>query len=392
MDYAKVCLHRGEERDIRSGGWWVYDNEIDWIDDICTDGGIVDVLDSRMQFVARGYFNRRSKIAVRVLTRDESEVIDRDFFRRRVETAWKFRQSLGFSNACRVVFGESDGLPGLTVDKFGDYLSFQTVSLGIEQWKQDIIEILVELFHPKGIYERNDVPVRAKEGLEQITGCVYGEVPPLTTIREHDAAMLVDIAHGQKTGHFLDQQENRGRIAPYCPGRTVLDLCCHTGGFSIHAALYGAASVESVDVSEEALQMVLDNAKANGVADKITTTCGNVFDIVRSYSDDGKQYGLVICDPPAFAKSRKALEGAYRGYKELNLRSMKLVEPGGFLVSCSCSQFMTPELFLKMLREAAADCGRQARLLEVLMQSRDHPATINAEQSHYLKGYILQIV
>ena len=392
MDYAKVCLHRGEERDTRSGGWWVYDNEIDWIDDICTDGGIVDVLDSRMQFVARGYFNRRSKIAVRVLTRDESEVIDRDFFRRRVETAWKFRQSLGFSNACRVVFGESDGLPGLTVDKFRDYLSFQTVSLGIEQWKQDIIEILVELFHPKGIYERNDVPVRAKEGLEQITGCVYGEVPPLTTIREHDAAMLVDIAHGQKTGHFLDQQENRGRIAPYCPGRTVLDLCCHTGGFSIHAALYGAASVESVDVSEEALQMVLDNAKANGVADKITTTCGNVFDIVRSYSDDGKQYGLVICDPPAFAKSRKALEGAYRGYKELNLRSMKLVEPGGFLVSCSCSQFMTPELFLKMLREAAADCGRQARLLELLMQSSDHPATINAEQSHYLKGYILQIV
>ncbi len=392
MDYAKVCLHRGEERDIRGGGWWVYDNEIDWIDDICTDGGIVDVLDSRMQFVARGYFNRRSKIAVRVLTRDESEVIDRDFFRRRVETAWKFRQSLGFSNACRVVFGESDGLPGLTVDKFGDYLSFQTVSLGMEQWKPDIIEILVELFQPKGIYERNDVPVRAKEGLEQITGCVYGEVPPLTTIREHDAAMLVDIAHGQKTGHFLDQQENRGRIAPYCPGRTVLDLCCHTGGFSIHAALYGAASVESVDVSEEALQMVLDNAKANGVADKITTTCGNVFDIVRNYADDGKQYGLVICDPPAFAKSRKALDGAYRGYKELNLRSMKLVEPGGFLVSCSCSQFMTPELFLKMLREAAADCGRQARLLEVLMQSRDHPATLNAEQSHYLKGYILQII
>ena len=392
MDYAKVCLHRGEERDIRSGGWWVYDNEIDWIDDICTDGGIVDVLDSRMQFVARGYFNRRSKIAVRVLTRDESEIIDRDFFRRRVETAWKFSQSLGSSNACRVVLGESDGLPGLTVDKFGDYLSFQTVSLGMEQWKPDIIEILVELFQPKGIYERNDVPVRAKEGLEQITGCVYGEVPPLTTIREHDAAMLVDIAHGQKTGHFLDQQENRGRIAPYCPGRTVLDLCCHTGGFSIHAALYGAASVEAVDVSEEALQMVLDNANANGVADKITTTCGNVVDIVRNYADDGKQYGLVICDPPAFAKSRKALDGAYRGYKELNLRSMKLVEPGGFLVSCSCSQFMTPELFLKMLREAAADCGRQARLLEILMQSRDHPATINAEQSHYLKGYILQII
>ena len=204
--------------------------------------------------------------------------------------------------------------------------------------------------------------------------------------------MLVDIPHGQKTGHFLDQQENRGRIRPYCGGKTVLDLCCHTGGFSVHAALYGAASVEAVDVSEEVLDMLRQNAAANGVAEKISTTCENVFDLVRRYADSGRQYGLVICDPPAFAKSRKALDGAYRGYKELNLRSMKLVEPGGFLVSCSCSQFMTPELFLRMLREAAADCGRQARLLETLIQSRDHPATLGAEQALYLKGYILQIL
>ena len=300
--------------------------------------------------------------------------------------AWKFRQSLGFSNACRVVFGESDGLPGLTVDKFGDYLSFQTVSLGMEQWKPDIIEILVELFQPKGIYERNDVPVRAKEGLEQITGCVYGEVPPLTTIREHDAAMLVDIAHGQKTGHFLDQQENRGRIAPYCPAARFWICAAHTGGFSIHAALYGAASVESVDVSEEALQMVLDNAKANGVADKITTTCGNVFDIVRSYSDDGKQYGLVICDPPALCQEPQGVGGRLPG---LQGAESPVHEAGG-------TGRISRLLLLQSVYDAgtvpqdAAGSRRRLRPVrrgcwEVLMQSRDHPATLNAEQSHYLK-------
>lgn len=392
MEFGKVCLRRGEEKDIRAGSWWIYDNEIDWVDDICTDGDVVEVIDSRMRFVAWGYFNHKSKITVRILSRDHGEVIDRDFFRRRIEAAWHHRQSLGFSNACRVVFGESDGLPGLTVDKFGDYLSFQTVSLGMERRKPDLMQILVDLFQPKGIFERNDVPVREKEGMEQRKGCVYGEVPPLVEIREHDAIMLVDIPNGQKTGHFLDQQENRGRIKPYCKGRSVLDLCCHTGGFTIHAALYGAAGVEAVDVSEEALQTLMENARRNGVESSITTTCENVFDVVRRYADEGKQYGLVICDPPAFAKSKHALDGAYRGYKELNLRSMKLVEPGGYLVSCSCSQFMTPELFLQMLREAAGDSGRQVRLLEILMQSRDHPAALGAEQSLYLKGYIVQVL
>lgn len=289
-----------------------------------------------------------------------------------------------------MVFGESDGLPGLTVDKFGDYLSFQIVSLGMETWKDTIVALLAELFQPKGIYERGDVPVREKEGLPQRTGCVYGQVPEQVEILEHDARMLVDIPNGQKTGHFLDQQENRGRIKPYCPGRTVLDLCCHTGGFVIHAALYGAAAVEAVDVSEDALAMVRANAELNGVA--VETTCGNVFDVVKAYTEAGKQYGLVICDPPAFAKNRKSLDAAYRGYKELNLRSMKLTQPGGFLVSCSCSQYMTPELFLTMLKEAAMDCGRQVRLLETLVQSRDHPACLNAEQALYLKGYILQVL
>ena len=390
MEYGKVCLRRGEEKDIRGGGFWIFDNEIDWYDDICPDGGIVDVVDSRMKFVARGYFNSQSKIVVRVLTRGKDEVIDDGFFRRRIEAAWQFRQTLGFSDSCRVVFGESDGLPGLTVDKFGDCLSFQIVSLGMEQWKDTVIAVLADLFHPRGIYERGDVPVREKEGLPLRTGCVYGDVPPLVTIREHDASMLVDIPHGQKTGHFLDQQENRGRIQPYCAGKTVLDLCSHTGGFAIHAALYGASAVEAVDVSEEALDMLRQNAALNGVT--VETTCGNVFDVVKDYCEQGRRYGLVICDPPAFAKSRRALDAAYRGYKELNLRSMKLTEPGGILVTCSCSQYMTPELFLQMLKEAAMDCGRPVRLLETLIQSRDHPACLNAEQALYLKGYILQVL
>ena len=390
MEYGKVCLRRGEEKDVRGGSFWIFDNEIDWYDDICPDGGIVDVVDSRMRVVARGCFNSKSRIVVRVLTRDPAEDIDEAFFRRRIEAAWEFRKSLGFSNACRVVFGESDGLPGLTVDKFGEYLSFQIVSLGMETWKDTIVRVLAELFRPRGIYERGDVPVREKEGLPLVTGCVFGEVPPLVEIMEHDARMLVDIPGGQKTGHFLDQQENRGRIRPYCPGRTVLDLCCHTGGFSVHAALYGAASVEAVDVSREALDMAEQNAARNGVT--IETTCANVFDLVKQYSDEGRQFGMVICDPPAFAKSRKARDAAYRGYKELNLRSMKLTAPGGYLVTCSCSQYMTQALFLQMLKEAAMDCGRQVRLLESLVQSRDHPACLNAEQALYLKGFILQVL
>ncbi len=392
MQYGQVCLRRGEEQDVRAGSPWIFDNEIDWADDRCQDGGIVEILDSRLRFLALGFFNSRSKICVRVLTRNREEQIGPEWIRGRILSAWQYRQALGFSDACRVVFGESDQLPGLTVDKFGAYLSFQIVSLGMEQWKPAVIDCLAEIFRPKGIYERDDVPVREKEGLAQQTGCVYGQVPPLVEIQEHDAKMLVDIPHGQKTGHFLDQQENRGRLRPYVAGRTVLDLCCCTGGFSVHAALYGAARVEAVDVSADALAFVAQNAALNGVADRIRTTRANVFDLAKNYSDQGKQFGAVICDPPAFAKSKKSLDGAYRGYKELNLRCMKMVQPGGYLLTCSCSQFMTPELFLQMLRQAAADSGRRVRLIEPLMQSRDHPASLLAGQSLYLKGAILHVL
>ena len=392
MEYGQVCLRWGEERALRGGRLRIYENEIEWVDDLCVNGEIVEVIDSREQFVAYGFFNALSKITVRILSFDKNALFDRDFFRSKIQAAWDFRLSLGFENACRVVFGESDGLPGLTVDKYGDYLSFQIVSLGMEQWKEALISIFVEIFSPKGIYERNDLAVRSKEGMPLMSGCVYGEVPETVEIREHDAIMQVNIVDGQKTGHFLDQQENRGRIRPYVKDRSVLDLCCCTGGFSVHAALYGAKSVEAVDVSGEALALTMENARLNHVADRIVPTEANVFDLARAYAEEGRQYGCVICDPPAFAKSRRALEGAWRGYKELNLRCMKMVEPGGFLISCSCSQFMTPELFLQMLQEASLDANRPVRLLEALVQSRDHPACLGAEQSLYLKGYILQVL
>lgn len=388
----QVCLRRGEEKDVLAGERLIYDNEIDWADETCENGGVVEVLDSRLRFLAKGFFNSRSKIVVRVLTYDRDEAIDRDFFRRRIEAAWQNRLTLGFSDACRVVFGESDGLPGLTVDKFHDCLSLQIVSLGMERHKAELVSVLTELSSPRCIYERDDIAVREKEGMSQVKTCLYGTVPDELLIREHDALMRVDLENGQKTGHFLDQQENRGRLKPYAAGRDVLDLCCCTGGFSVHAALYGAKSVLAVDASESALALVRENAARNGVLHVISTECGNVFDLVRQYEREKRSFGLVICDPPAFAKNRGALDGAYRGYKDLNLRCMRLCEPGGFLVTCSCSQFMTSDLFEKMLRDAAADCGRPVRLLERLTQSRDHPADLNSEYALYLKGCVLQVL
>lgn len=387
---GQVCLNRGEEKDVENGSLWIYDNEIDWCTDTCRDGDVVTVLDSRRRFCAKGFFNSKSKIVVRVLTRDPGETIDHGFFYKRIRRAWEYRQSIGLTNACRVVFGDSDGLPGLTVDKFGDYLSIQIVSLGMEQWKQNIVEILAEIFAPKGIYERNDLQVREKEGLPQQTGCLYGAVPQQCEILEHDARMLVSIPDGQKTGHFLDQQENRGILKDYVKGKTVLDLCCCSGGFSVHAGLYGAKSVDAVDVSERALELVRDNAALNGL-DCVNTICENVFDLAKRLCDEGKQYDVVILDPPAFAKSRRVLESAYKGYKELNYRCMQLTKSGGFMLTCSCSQFMTRDLFLKMLREAAVDSGRQVRLIREVMQSRDHPAAIGEESALYLKGWMLNI-
>ena len=390
MDYPKVCLRRGEEAGVLKGQKLIYDNELDWADDICTDGCVVDVLDSRQRFAARGFFNSASRLAVRVLTRDEAEPIDRDFFARRIRAAWQTRQTLGFSDSCRVVFGESDGLPGLTVDKFADCLSFQIACLGLEQWKETLVEILAEIFAPRGIYERDDLPVREKEGLPQIKACVYGTVPEELIIREHDARMLVCIENGQKTGFFLDQKENRASLAPIVRGREVLDCFTHTGSFALHAASYGASHVTGVDVSEEACAVARRNAELNGF-DNVEFVAENAFDLLRRYYDEKRRFDVIILDPPAFAKTRGAVEGALRGYKEINLRAMKMLPEGGFLVTCSCSQHVSRQAFEDMLLSAARDAHRLVRVVEARTQGRDHPVLLAAPETQYLKFFVLQV-
>ena len=386
----KIVLKKGEQDRLEAGHLWVYDNEIAAVETGLGDGDIVDVAAANGHFLGRGYYNSRSKIAVRLLTRLPEE-INEDFFRKRLREAWDYRCALGFEDSCRVVFGEADRLPALIVDKFGEYLSVQTLALGIDRRLELLVRLLDELLSPKGIYERNDVPIREKEGLSQRRGFLKGPFDPIVEIRENGARMLVDIENGQKTGYFLDQRENRAAIRPYVKDARVLDTFCHTGGFAVHAGLYGAKSVEAVDISDTALALAKRNASLNGLENVISTVEANVFDLLREYEGRGEQYDTVILDPPAFCKSKSTLPGAWRGYKEINLRGMKLVRPGGFLVTCSCSHYMTQELFLQMLREAASDCRRDVRIVELRTQSRDHPAPLYESESVYLKCVILKV-
>ena len=386
---AEVILNRGEERDVYAGHLWIYDNEVHQIRGEAEDGGIVDVLSSGGVFLGRGYINRRSRILVRLLTfRDEA--IDRDFLRRRLTEAFALRRRLGLDNSYRAVFGEADYLPALIVDKFADCLVLQTLALGIDRMKEDIVGLLQEMVRPRCIYERNDVPLRGREGLPMCTGVLYGQSPGKVEIKENGLRILVDIENGQKTGYFLDQRENRAAIAPFVRDARVLDCFCHTGSFALHAAHYGAESVEAVDISTEALEMARANASLNGL-DDVAFVQANVFDLLRAYEEERRLYDTVILDPPAFCKTKSALPGAWRGYKEINLRAMKLLRPGGFLITCSCSHFMTPELFLRMLQESAADVRRQARIIEIRYQAKDHPVAVNADESLYLKCVMVQV-
>ncbi len=388
---AKIILKRGEEKDIQVGNQWVFDNEVEKIEGNYEPGDIVDVYSFKNNFLARGYINPKSKILVRLLTRQQEE-IDKEFFRKKITTAWEYRKMLGHTESCRVVFGEADLIPALIVDKFGDYLSIQTLSLGIEKYKDMIVDLLEEIIQPKGIYERNDVQLREKEGLEQKKGFLKGPFDTTVEILENQVKMLVDIENGQKTGYFLDQRENRAALKPFVKDAKVLDTFCHTGGFSMHAAYYGAKEVTAVDISEHAIEYVNRNAKLNGLEDKIKGITANVFDLLKEYQTQGEKFDVVILDPPAFCKTKSALEGAYRGYKEINLRGMKLVKPGGFLVTCSCSHYMYPEIFTKMLKEAAKDARKILRLVESRTQSKDHPIMFGSDESYYLKCMIVQVL
>jgi 23S rRNA (cytosine1962-C5)-methyltransferase len=386
---AEVYLKRGEENDIFAGHLWIFDNEVDRIIGRYEPGDIVDIYTNRADFLGRGYINPKSKILVRLLT-NKKEPINKEFLFRRIKQAFDYRKKLGFTNSYRVVFGEADFLPALIIDKFADCYVLQTLALGIDKMKEDIVDIIKEIASPRCIYERNDVQLREKEGLAQQKGVLYGSEPGIVEIEENEIKFLVDIENGQKTGYFLDQTENRAAIAPFVKDAEVLDCFCHTGSFALHAAKYGAKKVEAVDISDLALELVKKNSALNGF-DNITVKKANVFDLLNEYQGSGRLFDAVILDPPAFCKSKSALAGAYRGYKEINLRGMMLTKPGGFLITCSCSHYMTPELFLQMLQEAAFDLRRKVRIIEIRYQSKDHPIAINADESLYLKCVILQV-
>lgn len=388
----KVTLKLGIKKRVEKNHPWVYANEVDKIDGDYQSGDIVSVYNHKDKFLGKGYINPKSLILIRIMTRNINEEINEEFFRNRIQDAYEYRLKMMNSDSYRLIFGEADQLPGLIVDKFNDYLSIQTLTFGIDQYKDLITKLLIEIINPKGIYERNDNSVRLLEGLEEKKGFLYQTFDPVTIISENGVNFYVDIAGGQKTGSFLDQKANHASIKEIVKDGKVLDCFTHTGGFALHAACYGAKEVDAIDISESALVLAQKNAVLNKVEDKINFINGNAFDLLKAYTEANKQYDVVILDPPAFTKSAKKVKSAYRGYKEINLRGMKLVKPGGFLVTASCSHYMKPELFKAMLEEAAHDAHKTIREIHYRTQDIDHPIVWGYDESLYLKLYILQII
>lgn len=387
MSYS-IYLKKNEEKRIMAGHSWVYANEVAKIEGKDKNGSLASVYSFDGRFIGKGYINHASKILVRIFLRGD-DTDDKEFYLEKIKAADNYRRRLGYDNCYRAVFAEADGLPALIVDKYGDYLAVQFLSLGVDLRKKMICECLEEIFNPKGIYERSDVPVRKKEGLEEIKGLLFGEVPDYCEITENGIKMQADIKNGQKTGYFLDQKENRFAARRYCHGE-VLDCFCNSGGFSMNAATV-ADKVLACDISELALKNVQDNALLNGF-ENIETLRGDVFEVLRNFKRQKKQFDTVILDPPAFCKTADEVKDAYRGYKEINLTAMKCVKSGGFLITCSCSHYMTSTLFEKMLQEAAKESGRTVRYAEIKSQAPDHPSALCAEETNYLKFYVLNII
>jgi 23S rRNA (cytosine1962-C5)-methyltransferase len=376
---------------ISNGHPWIYANEIASNKGEILGGDIVDVFYHNGKFCGKGYVNPLSQIMVRLLTRNRQEVIDGAFFHQRILKAWNYRKKLGYTTNCRLVFGEADDLPALIIDKFNDYLVIQTLSLGMDKWKIAIVEALVSIFAPKGIYERNDVPVRELEGLPQQKGFLYGSFDTDIMIEENGLHFSVDIANGQKTGYFLDQQDNRREIASIVKGADVLGVFTYTGTFEVHAAHYGAKSVLGIDISEQAVARANQNAAFNHLQDRCSFMCSNAFDTLKEWGKEGKQFDVVMLDPPAFTKSRSHINKALTGYKEINLRGMKLLKDGGFLVSSSCTNLVSAQQFLQTIEAAAKDAHKKVRQVTFRHQSGDHPIIWGMENTHYLKFLIAEI-
>jgi len=387
---TKVYLNRKINQRIALGHPWIYNNEVDRIAGPVTPGDIVEVYFFDGQLAGRGYINPASQIIIRLLTRKREDITS-DFFHQKIQEAWDYRKHLGYTENCRLVFGEADGLPALIIDKFNDYFVIQTLSLGIEVWKDAIVAALKNIFNPKGIYERNDVPVRELEGLTQLKGFLTDPFPTEIIINENELQFYVNIENGQKTGYFLDQQDNRRAIKNIVKGADVLGAFTYTGTFEIHAAHYGAKSVLGIDISESAVAQANKNATLNKLDHIVKFEAMNAFDVLKNWSKQGKKYDVVMLDPPAFTKSRNNIDKAITGYKEINLRGMQLIKNGGFLVTSSCTNLVSPELFLETIEMAAHDAKKRIRQVTYQSQSSDHPIIWGMENTHYLKFLIVEV-
>jgi len=391
----KLYLNRNISRRIQNGHPWVFVNEINRgkaLDAAVKAGEIADLYSHDAQFVGRGYYNPQSQIALRLLNSDKNQTIDEAFFLNRIRRCWAYRKKLGYTENCRLVFGEADDLPQLVIDKFNDYFVIQTLALGIDCWKPAIVRALETIFSPKGIYERNDVPVRELEGMEQVKGFLSEPFDTRILINENGIRLYIDIANGQKTGYFLDQQDNRKAIQHIVKGADVLGAFCYTGSFEIGAAHYGARSVLGLDISQNAIDLCNENARLNQLETICRFECINAFDALKEWTKEEKQGDVVMLDHPRCAKSRSSIAKAISGYKEINLRGMKLVRPGGFLVSSSCTNLVSPELFNQTIQAAAIDAKRKIRQVFFNTQSPDHPIIPGQENTHYLKFLVVQVL
>ena len=395
-NHTIVTLKKGEGRTIKSGGLWIFDNEIQSIVGKFKNGDVVVVHDFDGYPMGKGYINQNSKIRVRLLTRKVDQEINEDFLRMRVKNAWEYRKKTVDTSSCRVLFGDADFLPGLVVDKFSDVLVVQSLALGIDRFKEQIVSLLREVLEEdgitiRGVYERSDAKERLKEGMEKVKGFIGEEFDTKVPIIENGVKYLVDVKDGQKTGFFLDQKYNRLAIQKLCKGAKVLDCFTHTGSFALNAGIAGAESVLGIDASELAVAQATENAKLNGIEDRVKFECHDVFELLPALEQQGEKFDVVILDPPAFTKSRNSIKNAIKGYREINLRGMMLVKDGGYLTTCSCSHFMDYDTFTKTIGQAAANVHKRLRQVEFRTQSPDHPILWAADESYYLKFYIFQV-
>ena len=396
MGLAVVSLKKGEGRLLKSGGMWIFDNEIATIMGSFVNGDIVLIHDFDGYPLGKGFINTNSRITVRLLSRDEQTVIDEVFFEKRVRDAWEYRKKVVDTRSCRVIFGEADFFPGLVIDKFSDVLVVQSLALGIDRYKEMIIELLKKVLKEdgiqiRGVYERSDAKVRRQEGMELVKGFIGPEFPTLVEIEENQVKYQVDVKDGQKTGFFLDQKYNRLAIQKLCKNAKVLDCFTHTGSFALNAGIAGASSVLGVDASALAVDQAAANARLNGLEDRVQFLCRDVFELLPELEEKKEKFDVVILDPPAFTKSRSSIKNAVKGYREINLRALKLVREGGYLATCSCSHFMDYELFTQTIGQAARSAHKRLRQVEYRTQAPDHPILWAADESYYLKFYIFQV-